>query len=75
MTIQTWNITFVGDYFSLVTTVEVEPEDTPEIDPKDFDALEEVAIDLAKNILSHHYGWDMEKVATVEITGVRDTWL
>lgn len=75
MSIQTWNVTFVGDHFYLVTTVEVETEDSPEIDPKDFDALEGVAIDLAKNILSHHYGWDMEKVATVEITGVRDTWL
>jgi hypothetical protein len=68
MSRETWNVTFVGDYFSLVTTVELDTDDfSPDVDPSDDDAVMDIAIDLAKNLLQHHYGWDMEKLATIEI--------
>ena len=50
MSRETWNVTFVGDYFSTVTTVEMDTEDfSPDVDPSDDEAVSQIAIDLATN--------------------------
>ena len=68
MSRETWNVTFVGDYFSTVTTVELDTEDfSPDVDPSDDEAVSQIAIDLATHMLQYHYGWDMEKLSTIAI--------
>lgn len=53
------NVKFVGDYFSLTTTVEVsETTDTPKED----------AIGVAARLLESFYGWDVESAANVDVT-------
>ena len=59
-------VTFVGEYFSMATTVELDMSEA-DMSSKSREELLEVAEDLAVNILNHHYGWDMRDVATVEI--------
>lgn len=48
-------VQFVGDYFSMTVHVQGVEGD------------EEVAIDLANNIIKMHYGWDVAAVSTIEI--------
>lgn len=58
-----YTITFVGDFFSLVTGVELDPNE-PDIAGKTPDELLEVATELASRLLNFHYGWDVMSVAT-----------
>lgn len=52
------NVMFVGDYFSLITTVVLEESlRNPDEDDADF------AIRLASVWLKEHYGWDVEAVS------------
>lgn len=51
-----YGITFHGDHFSL--TINVQGVEVPEGEDH-----HEVAIDLAANILSYHYGWDVKAVS------------
>ena len=51
-----YGVTFHGDYFSL--TINVQGVEVPEGDDH-YD----VAVDLAANILKHHYGWDVKAVS------------
>lgn len=48
-------VTFVGDYFSMVVNVQ------------GVDGDEELAIDLASNIIKDYYGWDVLSVSTIAI--------
>lgn len=58
-----YTVTFIGDFFSLVTSVELDPNE-PDIAGKSPDELLEVATELASRSLKFHYGWDVESVAT-----------
>jgi hypothetical protein len=60
-----FTVQFVGDYFSLQTSVELDLTE-PDIAGKDIGELIEVAEDTAKRLLMYHYGWDMDVVATVD---------
>ena len=51
-----YGVTFVADYFSLTVNVQG-------VEINDADDDYEVAVDLAANILKHHYGWDVKGVA------------
>lgn len=52
------SVMFVGDYFTLLTTVVlVESLRLPDEDDKDF------AVRLAGVFLKEHYGWDVEAVS------------
>ena len=51
----TWTVMFVGDYFTLLTTVQLEeslrlPEETDD---------DEFAVRLAATWMGEHYGWDV----------------
>lgn len=48
-------VVFVGDYFSMTVHVQRVEGD------------EDVAIDLANNIIKAHYGWDVASVSTIDI--------
>lgn len=48
-------VQFVGDYFSMTVHVQGVEGD------------EDVAIDLASNIIKMHYGWDVAAVSTIDI--------
>lgn len=61
-----FTVQFVGDHFCLQTTVEIDLTE-PDVADKSPDALLEVAEDLAKNLLLHHYGWDMDVLATIDV--------
>lgn len=50
-----YNVTFIGDFFSMTVSVQ------------GVDGDEDVAIDLAANIISNHYGWDVKAVSTIDI--------
>ena len=52
------NVIFVGEYFTLMSTVEILEEARQEGESDD-----ELAIRTAAAWLSHHYDWDMEKHA------------
>lgn len=55
-----YNVHFVGDYFAMnVCVTEVDGDD-------------EVAIDLAANIIKFHYGWDVIQVATIEVYAIQE---
>lgn len=54
----TKTVLFVGDYFSLMTTVAL-AETLREADESD----EDMAIRLAAMWLKQHYGWDVEAVS------------
>lgn len=66
MTLKPFTVQFVGDYFSLQTSVEIDLTE-PDVAGKGIEELMEVAEDLAKNLLELHYGWDMDKLATIDI--------
>ena len=63
----TKTVLFVGDYFSLMTTV-VLTESLREENESD----EDFAIRLASVLMQEHYGWDVEDAATVSIGIVED---
>lgn len=54
----TRNVMFVGDYFTLVTTVAM-PEDLRGENESD----EDFAVRLATTFMKDYYGWDMEAVS------------
>ncbi len=54
----TRTVLFVGDYFSLMTTVVLEESLRAEGEEDD-----EFAIRLAKQFMLGHYGWDLESVS------------
>lgn len=57
---------FVGDYFTLITTVTlVEPFREKGESDEDF------AVRLASDLLNNYYGWDVAAAATVAV-GVMD---
>jgi hypothetical protein len=63
MSESTYNVTFIGDYFSMnVTVAGVEGD-------------EEVAIDLANNIMKSHYGWDLLSVSTIEVEAIKEEYV
>lgn len=49
-------VTFFGDYFCLTVNVQG-------VEVNEGDDHYEVAVDLAANILKHHYGWDVPAVS------------
>jgi hypothetical protein len=51
-------VLFVGDYFSMMTTVVLTEELRAEREEDD-----EFAIRLAKQFMLGHYGWDLESVS------------
>ena len=61
-----FTVQFVGDHFSLQTSVDVDLNE-PDVAGKSEEELIEVAEDLAKNLLELHYGWDMDELATIDI--------
>jgi hypothetical protein len=58
----TKTVLFVGDYFSLMSTVVLSEELREEGEDDD-----DFAIRLASVLLKEHYGWDVEDAATVSI--------
>lgn len=52
------NVIFVGEYFTLISTVELVEESR-----QDNETDDELAIRSAATWLEHHYGWDMNKDA------------
>lgn len=50
-----YNVRFIGDYFSMTVSVQAVEGD------------EELALDLASNIIKEYYGWDVLKASTVDI--------
>ena len=58
----TKTVLFVGDYFSLMTTVVLD-ESLRNEDEDDDD----FAIRLASVLMEEHYGWDVEDKATISI--------
>jgi hypothetical protein len=36
---------------------------------------EEVAIDLANNIMKSHYGWDVLSVSTIEVESIKEEYV
>lgn len=64
----TRNVVFVGDYFTLMTTV-VLPEELRQEGERD----EDFAVRLASVFLSEFYGWDVAEVAN-EIGVMDDTY-
>ena len=64
---RTETVLFVGDYFSLMTTVVLSEELREEGEEDD-----DFAIRLASVLLKEHYGWDVADAATVSI-GIVDS--
>lgn len=60
--IRPYNVTFVGDFFYTTVSVELDTEE-PDIADSSEDELEDVAIDLAKNMMEYHYGWKVADVS------------
>lgn len=65
-TYKPFTVQFVGEHFSLQTSVELDLSE-PDLAGKDVAGLMEVAEDLAKNLLELHYGWIMDDLATIDI--------
>ena len=61
-----FTVQFIGDHFSLQTSVDVDLNE-PDLAGADITGLMETAEELAKNLLNHHYGWDMDSLATIDI--------
>jgi hypothetical protein len=57
-----YTVTFIGDFFTLRTSVELDLEE-PDIAGKSPDELLDVATELASRWLNFHYGWDVKSVA------------
>lgn len=58
-----YTVTFVGDFFTIITSVELDPHEE-DIVGRSPEELLEVATELASNTLKFHYGWDVEAVST-----------
>lgn len=52
------NVIFVGDYFSMITTVSVAEEDVQR-----GETYEDACLRVAKLLMKNHYGWDLESVS------------
>lgn len=50
-----YNVKFVGDYFTMIVSVQGVEGD------------EDLALDLAGNLIKEYYGWDVIKMATIDI--------
>lgn len=50
-----YNVKFVGDYFTMTVAIQGVEGD------------EELALDLASNLIKSYYGWDVLKASTVDI--------
>lgn len=50
-----YNVRFIGDYFSMTVSVQGVEGD------------EELALDLASNLIKEYYGWDVLKASTIDI--------
>lgn len=59
-----YSVTFIGDFFSTTVTVELDTEE-PDIMGFTGEQLEDVALDLAKNMMEYHYGWNVAEVANI----------
>jgi hypothetical protein len=57
-----YTVTFVGDFFTLRTSVELDPSE-PDIAGMSPAELLDVATELASRSLRFHYGWDIQSVA------------
>ena len=55
-----YNVTFIGDFFSTKTTVELDITD-------DNEDNESRVIAVACDLLADNYGWDILDVATVDV--------
>lgn len=64
---QTKTVMFVGDYFTLMTTVVLAEELREKYEDDD-----DFAIRLASTWMKEHYGWDVADAATVSIGVVED---
>lgn len=63
-------VQYVGDYFDLRVPVEV---DLDLCDPDiTSDGIDETAQALATNMMRHHYGIDIEPLATIDIEVLSD---
>jgi hypothetical protein len=58
--VRTYNVTFIGDFFSTQTTVELDITD-------DNEDNESRAIATACDLLADYYGWDILSVSTVDV--------
>jgi hypothetical protein len=56
-----YTVTFVADHFTMNVGVELDLLE-PDISGAGDDELEQVAADLAKNLLMYHYGIDIMKL-------------
>jgi len=63
--IDTRNVMFIGDYFSMIVTVGV-----PESEVKDDEIYEDACLRVAGKLMKEHYGWDV--VAVSNHIGVLD---
>lgn len=54
----TRNVMFIGDYFTLITTVSM-----PEELRGDAESDEDFAVRLATTFMKDYYGWDMDAVS------------
>ena len=59
-----YSVTFIGDFFSTTVPVELDTEE-PDIMGFTGEQLEDVALDLAKNMMEYHYGWNVAEVANI----------
>lgn len=57
-----YNVRFIGDYFSLTVSVQVDEDDPQTRHPSEDDIIH-----LANNILLMYYGWDAKEVSTIDI--------
>ena len=64
-----YTVTFVGDYFTMNVPAELDLSE-PDIAGAGADELEQVAADLARNMLMYHYGIDIAKLC--DSTEVRE---
>ena len=60
-------VTFIGDYFALSTTVEVNNIPYVSDEPETDDALHDLIIVDANTLINHVYGWETIKYSTVDI--------
>jgi hypothetical protein len=61
--VKPYTVTFVGDFFTIITSVELDPHED-DIVGRSPEELLDVATELASRWLNFHYGWDVKSVAT-----------
>lgn len=70
MAIENRVVQYVGDFFDMRVAVEVDLDFcSPDITA---DAIDETAQALATNMMLHHYGIDIESIATIDIEVLRN---